>query len=123
MTPLTILEYYSNRSRGARRLIENGDDTAGSIHIDEPPANTRRKATWARLIQKAYEVNPLAWVNCGSNMRIIALIDDVDVVERILKHLKVWDPQPDTLTPAGPDPPLPQRETLSLTYHPVPDIA
>jgi hypothetical protein len=34
-----------------------------------------------------------------------ALIDYVDVVERILKHLKVWDPQPDSLTPAGPDPP------------------
>jgi len=62
--------YYSNRSRGARRLIENGDDTAGSIHIDEPPANTRRKAAWARLIQKAYEVDPLECVNCGSNMRI-----------------------------------------------------
>jgi len=56
-------------------------------------------------------------------MRIIALIDDVDVVERILKHLKVWDPQPDTLTPADPDPPSPQGETLPLTYHPVPDIA
>jgi len=38
-------------------------------------------------------------------MRIIALIDDVNVVERILKNLKVWAPQPDTLTPAGPDPP------------------
>jgi hypothetical protein len=67
--------------------------------------NTRRNAAWVRLIQKVYEVDPLACVNCGSNMRIIALIDDVDVVERILKHLKVWDPQPDTLTPAGPDPP------------------
>jgi hypothetical protein len=43
--------------------------------------------------------------------------------ERILRHLDQWDPQPDTLTPAGPDPPLPQGETLSLTYHPVPDIA
>ena len=45
-------------------------------------------------------------------------IDDVNVVERILKHLKVWDPQPDTLTPAGPDPPLPQGETLSLSITP-----
>ncbi len=42
---------YSNRSRGARRLIENGDDTAALIHIDVLPANTRRKASWARLIQ------------------------------------------------------------------------
>ena len=56
-------------------------------------------------------------------MRIIALIDDVDVVERILRHLDQWDPLPDTLAPAGPDPPLPQGETLPLTYHPVPDIA
>ena len=102
--------YYSNRSRGARRLIENGNDTAGSIHIDEPAANTHRKSAWARLIQKVYEVDPLACVNCGSNMRIIALIDDVDVVEQILKHLKIRVPQPDTLTPAGPDPPWPQGE-------------
>ena len=70
-----------------------------------------------------YEVDPLACVNCGSNMRIIALIDDVDVVERILKHLNVWDPPPNTLTPTAPDPPLPQGETLPLTYHALPDIA
>ncbi len=89
----------------------------------ESPANTRRKASWARLIQKVYEVDPLECLNCGSNMRIIALIDNVDVVERILRHLDQWDPQPDTLTPAGPDPPLPQGEALPLTYHPVPDIA
>jgi len=27
-------------------------------------------------------------------MRIIALIDDTVVIERILRHLKVWDPGP-----------------------------
>ena len=42
---------------------------------------------------------------------------------RQFRHLDQWDPQPDTLTPAGPDPPLPHGETLPLTYHPVPDIA
>jgi hypothetical protein len=85
--------------------ISRRPSPGGSIHIDKPPANTRRNAAWVRLIQKVYEVDPFACVNCGSNMRIIARIDDVDVVERILKQLKVWDPQPDTLTPAGPDPP------------------
>ena len=39
--------YYSNRSRGARRLIENGDDTAALIHIDVPPANHHPKARLA----------------------------------------------------------------------------
>ena len=56
-------------------------------------------------------------------MRIIALIDDADVVERILRHLKVWDPIPDPITPAGPNLPWLKGETLPLSYHPVPDIA
>jgi len=56
-------------------------------------------------------------------MRIIALIDDADVVECILTHLKVWDPIPDPISPAGADPPWPDGETLPLSYHPVPDIA
>ena len=55
-------------------------------------------------------------------MRIIALIDDPDVVERILKHLKTWNPTPDSMQPSGCDPPWPDSETLSLTSHPVPDI-
>ncbi len=70
-----------------------------------------------------YEVDPLECPNCGTAMRIIALIEDGDVIERILKHLNVWDPQPKTIAPAGPDPPWPQGETIPLTYHPVPDIA
>ena len=61
--------------------------------------------------------------NCGATLRIIALIDDACVVERIHRHLKMWDPLPDPISPAGPDPPCPQGETLPLTYHPVPDIA
>ena len=32
-------------------------------------------------------------------MRTIALIDDGNVLERILKHLKAGDPQRDTLLP------------------------
>jgi hypothetical protein len=96
---------------------------AESIRIDEPPAGNRRKANWARLIQKVYEIDPLKCTRCGATMRIIALVDDAGVIERILKHLSVWDPQPDTLTPAGPDPPWPKGETIPLTYHPVPDIA
>jgi hypothetical protein len=115
--------HYSNRTRGARRFVESSDEVAGSIRIEEQPANTRRKASWARLIQKVYEVDPLECANCGATMRVIALIDDAGVIERILKHLDAWDPQPDTLTPAGPDPPVPEGETLPLTYHPVPDIA
>ena len=56
-------------------------------------------------------------------MRIIALIDDTAVIERILRHLTVWDPGPAPIHPADCDPPWPQGQTLPITYHPVPDIA
>ncbi len=79
--------YYSNRSPGARKQTEQQDKSPSPIIIDDPPVDVRRKANWARLIQKAYEVDPLECPICGATMRIIALIDDADVVERILKHL------------------------------------
>ena len=58
--------YYSNRLRGVRRLAEHTHDTPASIVIDEPIVDARRKANWARLIQKVYEVDPLECANCGS---------------------------------------------------------
>ena len=115
--------YYSNRSRGARRLVVKDDDPTDTTVIDDSPIDRQRKANWARLIQKVYEVDPLQCTHCGATMRIIALIDQAEVIERILRHLKLWIPAPVTRSAAGPDPPLPQGETLSLTYHPVPDIA
>lgn len=60
---------------------------------------------------------------CGGEMRIIALIEQPCVIQRILKHLGAWAPRP-----SGPDPPSgpaawPSGVTLPLTYHPVSDIA
>ena len=72
----------------------------------------RRKADWARLIRKVYEVDTLERLDCGASMRIIAVIDDGDIVERILGHLEVWGPVPDPVRPSGPDPPCPDGETL-----------
>ncbi len=115
--------YYSNRSRGTRRLAEQAGDTAPGPIIDYTPVDTRRKANWARLIQKVYEVDPLQCSRCGTTLRIIALIDDGNVIERILRHLNEWDPAPETITTTGPDPPIPEGENLPLTYHTLPDIA
>ncbi len=75
--------YYSNRSRGTRRLAEPLSDEHAQITIDDRPPDRRCKANWARLIQKVYEVDPLECPNCGAAMRIIALIDQPAVIERI----------------------------------------
>jgi len=46
--------------------------------------------TWRELIKKVWEVDPLTCPRCGSEMRIISLIQDPDVIRQILKHLGLW---------------------------------
>lgn len=75
------------------------------------------------MIRRVYEVDPLECANCGGTMRIIAAIDDAGVIERILQHLSVWDPPPETRSPVGPDPPLPRGEAIPLSDPPLPESA
>ena len=54
---------------------------------------TRARSSWARLIHKVYEVDPLVYAKCGAPMHVIALIDDATVIRRILEHLGRWAPR------------------------------
>jgi hypothetical protein len=47
----------------------------------------KSKATWARLIAKIYEVDPLVCSKCGSEMKILSVIMDTCEIKKILKHL------------------------------------
>jgi len=42
--------------------------------------------------------------HCAAAMRIIAMIDGAEIIERILKHLNIWEPMPRTISSPGPDP-------------------
>ena len=56
-----------------------------------PPKKTCNKK-WAELIKLVYEVNPLLCPQCLHEMRIVAIINDQLIVEKILKHLDLWQP-------------------------------
>ena len=44
---------------------------------------------WAALLQRVFEVGALRCPRCGSTMRLIAAIEDVDVARRILLCLEL----------------------------------
>ena len=88
---------YSNVSRGRRRrhdeatiCVAPGDGehilTARADRDHSPEARALRRS-WAQLIRRVYEVDPLVCPSCGGEMRIIAFIIDHDVVDAILRHL------------------------------------
>ena len=48
------------------------------------------KERWAQFIKKVYEADPLLCPRCGGAMRIIAFIDQREVIEKILTHMRLW---------------------------------
>jgi predicted methyltransferase len=51
---------------------------------------------WARLIQKIYEVDPLTCAKCQGRIRIIAFIEDEEVIKKILRHTCKENPSTQT---------------------------
>lgn len=47
--------------------------------------------SWARLIKKVYEVDPLICPKCDGNMRIIAFIEDYKIIKKILDYLGIYE--------------------------------
>jgi hypothetical protein len=41
------------------------------------------------MIRKAYKVDPLLYPSCGGQMSIISFIEDHDVIDKIITHLKL----------------------------------
>ncbi len=81
--------YFSNKSWG-RRKKTGADDTIPTIMSNELSSN-EAKQNWARLIQKVYEVGSLICSKCQGQMKIISIIDDFEIIDKILKHFNLWD--------------------------------
>ena len=79
---------YSNRGRIS--VAAPDDETAGfpagkPSERDNSDVSREARSTWARLIKKIFEADPLL-CPCGGRMRIVSFITDPRVVDRILRH-------------------------------------
>jgi hypothetical protein len=81
--------YYSNVARGKRKMQEKDEDIPSILESDD--SSKDRRKNWARLIQKIYEVDPLTCPKCSGEMKVISVIEDEEVIKKILKHLGLWD--------------------------------
>jgi hypothetical protein len=66
-----------------------GEELARIEEVGEVTPSAAKRA-WARLIKQVYEVDPLMCPRCAAPMRIIAFIEQPEVIEKILAHLGLW---------------------------------
>ncbi len=86
---------YANRIRKA--FFEDASPDAPSSPSSSPPPSEpdpasagapASRACWARLIRKVFEVDPLICARCGGEMKVIAVLTEPKVVDRIVRHLQ-----------------------------------
>jgi hypothetical protein len=79
---------YSNRGRvvcGNRQAHCSTAAPAAEVG-DNSDFSREARSTWARLVRKIFEADPLTCGACGGRMRIVSFITDPRVVDRILRH-------------------------------------
>ena len=98
--------FYSPAFRGMARGKHKKNEQDELIHsiLELDGTSGKYKRNWARLIQKIYEVDPLTCPKCSGKMKVISVIEDSEIVKKILKHLGLWDQKvrpPPKLRPAA----------------------
>jgi hypothetical protein len=101
--------------------VQPDDKTAAVIDVSEHKPRRIPSKKWRELIKKVWEADPLLCPRCSKEMRIVSLIDDRAVIERILRHLGLWQqgvrvtpttgPPRQTVTDPWLDDPFPDYDT------------
>ena len=104
--------WYSNKMRGQRDKREReevGELKDGVEVIDVSEHQPRRipSKKWRELIKQVWEADPLICPTCQREMRIVSLIDERAVIEKVLKCLGLWSEGVRVIQPghSGADPP------------------
>jgi hypothetical protein len=64
---------YSSSYRGKEKRENTGD---ANVTVEEKKGQSKASSTWARLIQKIFEIGPLLCPKCGKEMKLIAFINE-----------------------------------------------
>lgn len=93
--------YYSNKTRGVRQRGLPPEVVVRKPGISPPPPAKLPSKKWRDVIRKVWHTDPLRCPKCGEIMRVLAIIDDPNVTEKILRHLGLWCGPPAGRPPPG----------------------
>ena len=90
------------------RVAQHADDeNPANATLDVPDAWSRlRKQSWARLLQKIYEIDPFLCPKCNGHMRVVAIIQEPEELRKIISWAAEKTATQRVLQPVGPGPPV-----------------
>ena len=81
--------HYANRVRGERP----GEEQPCLADAANPSTRRRCSPSWARLIAKVFQADPLQCRRCGGPLKVVAYVTDSLAIRQILEHLDLSPPE------------------------------
>jgi len=69
----------AKRGKGVKRIANTEDRTSAECHA---------AMTWAQRLKRVFNIDIEVCGRCGGSVRVIACIEDQDIIDRILAHLR-----------------------------------
>ena len=95
--------FYANAARGKRRKVEEVEPTSTrpSPEATDDAFTRQARLSWAKLIRRVYEIEPLLCPFCGGQMKILAFTTDFATARAIRRSLNLptQKPEPGVLCP------------------------
>jgi hypothetical protein len=93
----------AKRGKGVKRT----SNTEARSPADCLPAERHAAMTWAQRLKRVFKIDIEVCSRCGGSVRVIACIEDQDIIGRILAHLRDKDQATPTLSALIPSPRAP----------------
>jgi hypothetical protein len=61
--------------------------SAAEVHADAPHPSAPARLGWARLLKRVFDIDIEQCPQCGGTLTILAAIEDLSVIAKILTHL------------------------------------
>ena len=72
-----LVRYFGAYANRLRKLYRGLSGDVPEVRAESAPPLPQSRASWARLLRKVMEVDPLCCARCGAEMKVIAVIASV----------------------------------------------
>ena len=88
----------NHRWRGEVTPAKHGKEPKMGANAEvKTPAECHAAMTWAQRLKRVFNIDIEVCGRCGGSARVIACIEDQDIIDKILAHLRDKDPTSSTL--------------------------
>jgi hypothetical protein len=83
-----LVRYFGAYANRVRQLYRDAEGEVTEDRAEKEPPLKKSRASWARLLRKVFEVDPLTCARCGEEMKVISVITAGRLIDQLLRQVR-----------------------------------